>query len=200
MLIVSKSIEHLQNADREALESKFREFFEGYCGLAFCLEEHEEMLLAILDMHNTHSSLKERVNVVESARETSSLGREARRMGMGNVLNDPEPEIKVSHLSDDAFRSLMETLVNCSLFAVHTQVVKLQKVVPWAAKTEQLKSAFLEFFVCYLELEQFLEDYDYDPDDELGLRPEIAEKVEQSVTAYESGEVKAIPIEEVAKK
>ena len=47
--------------------------------------------------------------------------------------------------------------------------------------TDQLKSAFFEFFVCYLELEQFLEDYYYDPDEGLELRPEVAERLERSV-------------------
>ena len=43
-----------KNADREALESEFREFYEGYCGLAFELEEHEESLLSILRTCDTH--------------------------------------------------------------------------------------------------------------------------------------------------
>jgi hypothetical protein len=51
-----------------------------------------------------------------------------------------------------------------------------------------------------LELEQFLEDYYYDPDEGLELRPEVAERLERSVAEHESGKVKAIPIEEVAKK
>ena len=73
-------------------------------------------------------------------------------------------------------------------------------MVPSVDGTEQLKSAFLEFFVCYLELEQFLEDYYYDPDEGLELRPEVAERLERSVAEHASGKVKAIPIEEVAKK
>ena len=190
----------VENADREALESELREFYEGYCGLAFALEAHEELLLSILRASDTFASLQQRVAVVEAARKTSPLGRQARRMSDKPLLTDPQPEIKVSALSDDAFRALMETLANWELFAARAQVVKLQKVVPSVGGTEQLKSAFFEFFVCYLELEQFLEDYDYNPDEGLELRPEVAERLERSVEEYESGTVKTIPVEEMAKK
>ena len=189
-----------EDANRDELESEFREFYEGYCGLAFELEEHEESLLSILLAYETFTPLQQRVAGVEEVRKTSPLGRQARRMSDKPLLTDPQPEIKVSALSDDEFRALMETLVNWELFASRAQVVKLQKVVPSVEGTEQLKLAFFEFFVCYLELEQFLEDYEYDPDEGLELRPEVAEQLERSVAEYESGEVKSIPIEEVAKK
>ena len=189
-----------ENTDREALESEFREFYEGYCGLAFELEEPEAQLLSIVRECDMFASLQERVTVVEAARKTSPAGRIARRMSDRPLITDPQPEIKVSALPDDEFRALMETLTNWELFAARAQVVKLQKMVPSVAGTEQLKSAFLEFFVCYLELEQFFEDYYYDPDEELELRPEVAERLERSVAEHESGKVKGIPIEEVAKK
>ena len=94
----------------------------------------------------------------------------------------------------------METLANSELFAARAQVVKLQKAAPSVEQTAQLKSAFLDFFVYYLELEQFLEDYYYDPDEGLELRPEVAERLERSVAEHASGKVKAIPIAEVTKK
>lgn len=189
-----------ENTDREALETELQEFYEGYCGLAFELEEPEAQLLSILRECDTFASLQERVIVVEAVRKTSPAGRIARRMSDRPLITDPQPEIKVSALSDDEFRALMETLVNWELFAARAQVVKLQKVVSSVEGTEQLKSAFFEFFVCYLELEQFLEDYYYDPDEGLELRPEVAERLERSVAEYESGEVKSTPIEEVAKE
>lgn len=189
-----------ENTDREALESEFREFYEGYCGLAFELEEPEAQLLSIVRECDMFASLQERVTVVEAARKTSPAGRIARRMSDRPLITDPQPEIKVSALPDDEFRALMETLTNWELFAARAQVVKLQKMVPSVAGTEQLKSAFLEFFVCYLELEQFFEHYYYDPDEGLELRPEVAERLERSVAEHESGKVKGIPIEEVAKK
>ena len=189
-----------ENADREALETEFQEFYEGYCGLAFELEEHEERLLSILRVSDTFAPLQKRVAAVEAVRKTSPAGRIARRMSDRPLITDPQPEIKVSALPDDEFRALMETLVNWELFAARERVAKLQKAAPSVAMTEQLKSAFLEFFVCYLELEQFLEDYYYDPDEGLELRPEVAERLERSVAEHESGKVKGIPIEEVAKK
>ncbi|MDE0685101.1 MAG: hypothetical protein OXI63_19425 [Candidatus Poribacteria bacterium] len=152
-----------ENADRAALETELQEFYEGYCGLAFELEEPEESLLSILQASDTFAPLQKRVAAVEAVRKTSPAGRIARRMSDRPLITDPQPEIKVSALSDNEFRVLMETLVNWELFAARAQVVKLQKAAPSVEQTAQLKSAFLEFFVCYLELEQFLEDYYYDP-------------------------------------
>ena len=189
-----------ENTDREALETEFQEFYEGYCGLAFELEEHEESLLSMLRASDIFAPLQKRVAAVEIVRKTSPEGRIARRMSDKPLLTDPQPEIKVSALPDDEFRTLMETLVNWELFAARERVVKLQKTTPPVDRTDQLKSVFFEFFVCYLELEQFLENYDYDPDEGLELRPEVAERLERSVAEHESGKVKSIPIEEVAKK
>lgn len=189
-----------ENADRAALETELQEFYEGYCGLAFELEEPEESLLSILQASDTFAPLQKRVAAVEAVRKTSPAGRIARRMTDRPLITDPQPEIKVLALPDDEFRRLMETLVNWELFAARAQTVKLQKTAPSVEQTAQMKSAFLEFFVCYLELEQFLEDYYYDPDEGLELRPEVAERLERSVAEHESGKIKAIPIEEVAKK
>ena len=189
-----------ENANREALETELQEFYEGYCGLAFELEAPEESLLSILQASNIFAALQKRVAAVEAVRKTSPAGRIARRMSDRPLITDPQPEIKVRALPDDAFRGLMETLVNWELFAARVQVVKLQKMVPSVEGTVYLKSAFLEFFVCYLELEQFLENYYYDPDEGLELRPEVAERLERSVAEVEAGTAELIPIEEVAKE
>ena len=190
-----------ENADRAALETELQEFYEGYCGLAFELEESEESLLSILRASDIFASLQQRVAAVEAVRKTSPAGRVARRMSDRPLITDPQPEIEVSALSDDEFRALMETLVNWELFAARAQVIKLQKAeTPSVEQTAQLKSAFLEFFVCYLELEQFLEDYHYDPDEGLELRPEVAERLERSVAEVEAGTAELIPLEEVAKE
>ena len=189
-----------ENADRDALETEFCEFYEGYCGLAFELEEPEEELLAMLQASDTFGPLQERVVAVEAARKTSPLGRQVRRMVDKPLLTDPQPKIKVSALPDDAFRALMEALANWEIFAAREGVVKLRGTVPSVVVTDQLKSTFLEFFVCYLELEQFLEDYDYDPDEGLELRPEVAERLERSVAEVEAGTAELIPLEEVAKE
>ncbi|MCG9133100.1 hypothetical protein J5I95_15595 [Candidatus Poribacteria bacterium] len=189
-----------ENADRAALETELQEFYEGYCGLAFELEEPEESLLSILRASDTFAPLQHRVVAVEAVRKTSPAGRIARRMSDSPLITDPQPEIKVTALPDDAFRELIETLANWELFAAREQVAKLQKTLPPAAEGGQLKAAFLDLFVCYLELEQFLEDYYYDPDEGLELRPEVAERLEQSVAEVETGTAELIPIEEVAKK
>ena len=189
-----------KNADRDALEAEFREFYEGYCGLVIELEEPEEQLLAILRECDTFASLQARVATMETVRKTSPAGRIAKRMSDLPLITDPDLEIEVTELPNEAFRRLMETLANWELFAARERIVKLQKVLPSVQGTEQLKSAFFEFFVCYLELEQFLEDYYYHPDEGLELRPEVAERLERSVAEHESGKVKSISIEEVAKK
>lgn len=188
-----------ENANRDALETEFREFYEGYCGLAFELEEPEAQLLSILRASDIFTPLQRRIAIVEAARKTSSAGRIARRMSDKPLLTDPQPEIKVSALSDPAFRALVETLANWGLFAAREKIVKLQQVPPSIAATEQLKSAFFEFFACYLELEQFFEDYDYNPDEGLELRPEVAERLERSVAEVEAGTAELISLEEVAK-
>ena len=189
-----------ENANRAALETELQEFYEGYCGLAFELEEPEESLLSILRASDIFAPLQKRVAAVEAVRKTSPNGRIARRMSDMPLITDPQPEIKVRALPDDAFRGLMETLANSELFAARAQVAKLQKTALSVEQTEQLKSAFLEFFVCYLELEQFLEDYYYDPDEGLELRPEVAERLERSVAEVEAGTAELISLEEVAKE
>ena len=203
-----------QGAGREKLEMEFREFFEEYCGLAFLFEPSEKSLLVTLDECAAFSHLKCRVTDVETHRKTSPAGRIARRTG-GGILGAPSPEIKVSALSDADFRALIETLVNWPLFAARKRVVKLLDTVSELGENTGLpaspqfpstfveargQSAFLEFFVCYLELEQFLEDYDYDADEHLALRPEVAERLERSAAAVEAGTAELTPLAEVAKE
>ena len=212
-----------ENANRDALETEFREFFCEYEGLAFWLEEHEACVLAGLAASNELAHLKHRVAAIEAARKTSPKGRELRRMG-SHLIGDPLPEIKVTALSDAEFRELMQTLVNSPLFAVQKRLVKLLKEVqhgnenlslPEAAGSARLlqkknallvatdtrlKTDFWEFFVCYLELEQFLEDYDYDPDEGLEMRPEFVEEFDQQIAAFEAGEADMISLEDAFKE
>ena len=65
--------------------------------------------------------------------------------------------------------------------------------------TERLQVEFYEFFVCYLELELFLEDYNYDPDDGLELRSEFIEELKREDEYIKSGG-KMFTLEEVAKE
>lgn len=201
-----------ENANRAALEEEFRDFFEDYCGLAFALEDVEESLLSMLKTCDTFAPLQQRVAVVKAERKTSPLGRESRRTG-GYIIGDHVPEIKVTDLSADEFRALMNTLANWQLFTAQERVVKLlsakvarndsnplqhKEIAPTATLNTQLESAFLEFFVCYLELEQFLEDYDYDSDDGLAVCSEFAEALDREDEYIKSGG-RMFTLEKVAK-
>ena len=200
------------NSDRAALEAELRDFFDDYCGLAFELEDHEEALLSMLETSDTFAPLRHRVAAVEAQRKTSPLGRESRRTG-GYIIGDHIPETKVADLSADEFRAFMNTLANWQLFAARERVVKFlsaktdgsdrhprpHKDVSISTSDIPLKSAFLEFFVCYLELEQFFEEYDYDSDEGLVVRPEFAEELEREDEYIKSGG-KMFTLEEVAKE
>ena len=182
----------------EALEQEFREFFNGYYTLALELEEYEESILGIIRQSDAFAHLNHRVSAVESQRKSSPLGREARRMGM-SIHNDPVPEIKVEALSPDEFRTLIRTLANCSLFVSRERLVKLMETEEPIEIAERLRAEFYEFFVCYLELELFLENYDYDPDEGLEVRPEFIEELKREDEYIKSGG-KMFTLEEVAKE
>ena len=187
------------DADRDTLTEAFRKFFEAYYyDVAFELDRHEKSLLSVLDSCDTYVSLKHRVLIVESKRKASPMGREVRRMG-SYLPDDPVPRIKISALSNDGFCEFLHTLVKSEFFAAYNQVVKLLSVGWTDAEDMPLREAVYEFFVCHLELEQFLEDYAYDPDEGLEIRPKVAEELEQSIT-HESGEIKGRPLQEVAKE
>ena len=187
-----------KDAPCEELEEEFREFFEGYCGLAFELEEYEESVLRIIKRSEAFVHLKHRVLAVEAQRKISPLGREARRMGL-SVQDDPVPEIKIAALSPDEFRALIHTLGNWRLFVSQGRLVQLMKMEQTIGMKERLRAEFYEFFVCYLELELFLENYDYDPDEGLEVRPEFIESLEREEEYIKSGG-KMFTLEEVAKE
>jgi hypothetical protein len=187
-----------ENSPHEALEQEFREFFNGYYALALELEEYEESVLGFINGNDAFAHLKHRVSVVEAQRKSSPLGREARRMGM-SIHGDPIPEIKVTALSSDEFRVLMRTLGNWQLFVSRERLVKLMQTEETSIDiTERLRAEFYEFFVCYLELELFLENYDYDPDEGLEVRPEFIEELKREDEYIKSGG-KMWTLEEVAK-
>ena len=187
-----------EGAPHEELEEEFREFFEGYCGLAFELEEYEKSVLEIIKGNEEFVHLKYRISAVEAQRKISPLGREARRMGL-SIQGDPVPEIKVAELPSNEFRVLMHTLGNWRLFVSQGRLVQLMKMERTIEMKERLRAEFYEFFVCYLELELFLENYDYDPDEGLELRPEFIEELEREDEYIKSGG-KMFTLEEVAKE
>ena len=188
-----------EDRPHEALEQEFREFFNGYYVLVLELEEYEESVLGFLNWNDAFAHLKHRVSAVEAQRKSSPLGREARRMGM-SIHRDPVPEIKVTALSPDEFRALMRTLGNWQLFVSRERLVKLMETEETPIDiTERLRAEFYEFFVCYLELELFLENYDYDPDEGLEVRPEFIEELKREDEYIKSGG-KMWTLEEVAKE
>ena len=187
-----------KGAPHTELEEEFREFFEGYCGLAFELEPYEESVLGIIKGNEAYVHLKHRVLAVEAQREISPLGREARRMGL-SIQGDPLPEIKVTELPFNKFRVLMRTLGNWRLFVSRNRLVKLMETKDSIEIADRLRDEFYEFFVCYLELELFLENYDYDPDEGLELRPEFIEELKREDEYIKSGG-KMWTLEEVAKE
>ena len=186
-----------KNSPHEVLEDEFREFFNGYYSLALELERHEESVLKIINATDALAHLKYRVSAVETQRRSSPLGREARRMGL-SLQSDPVPEIKVAALSVDDFQTFMRTLGNWQIFASRERLVKLIGTEESIEITERLRAEFYEFFVCYLEMELFLENYDYDPDDGLELRPEFIEELEREDEYIRSGG-KMYTLEEVVK-
>ena len=187
-----------KNSPHDVLEEEFREFFNGYYALALELEEHEESVLRIIKATDALAHLKHRVSAVETQRKSSPLGREARRMGL-SLHSDPVPEIKVAALSPNQFRALMQTLGNWQLFVSRERLVNLRETKASIEIAERLQAEFYEFFVCYLELELFLENYDYDPDDGLELRPEFIEELEREDEYIRSGG-KMYILEEVAEE
>jgi len=187
-----------KDAPYTELEEEFREFFEDYCGLAFELEECEESVLGIIKGNEAYVHLKHRVSAVEAQRKISPLGREARRMGL-SVHSDPLPEIKVTELPSNEFRVLMHTLAKWRLFVARERLVKLMETDDRIEISDRLRAEFYEFFVCYLELELFLENYDYDPDEGLELRPEFIESLEREEEYIKSGG-KMFTLEEVAER
>lgn len=180
------------------LEEEFREFFNGYCGLALELEESEESVLRDIRRNPAFTHLNHRTSVIETQRKSSPLGREARRMGL-SVQGDPVPEIKVTELSADEFQRLMHTLGNWQIFVSREHLVKLMETEKSIEIAERLRAEFYEFFVCYLELELFLENYDYDPDEGLEVRPEFIEELKREDEYIKSGG-KMFTLEEVAKE
>lgn len=187
-----------KNGPHEALEEECREFFNGYYALALELEEYEESVLKIIKGTDALTHLNHRVSAVETQRRSSRLGREARRLGL-SLDTDPVPEIKVTALSVDEFRTLMQTLGNWQLFVSRERLVKLMETEESIEIAERLRTEFYKFFVCYLELELFLENYDYDPDDGLELRPEFIEELKREEEYIRSGG-KMYTLEEIVKE
>ena len=170
--------------NRQKLETEFREFYCGYESLAFFLETYEEDPLEGLPLHTSLSKkLKRQREYILANRKTTLEERMSRRAG-AYMNSDPMPEKKISELPADEYRQLLWRLVNLELFSVRERfLVLLERKAP----LPELDVVFREFFVAYELLELALEEYYYDPDDGLELRPEVLERLEQSVADIEAG-------------
>ena len=106
---------------------------------------------------------------------------------------DLVPEKKILELPPAEYRQLLRMLVSLELFSVRE---RLHALLEQKISLVELDVAFREFFVAYELLELALEGYHYDPDEGLELRPEVLERLEQSVADIEAGG-KTYSLEEV---
>ncbi len=183
--------------NRQKLETEFREFYCGYESLAFFLETYEEDPLEGLPPHTSLAKkLKRQREYILANRKTTLDERMARRSG-AYMISDSIPEKKISELPPDQYRQLLWRLVNLELFSVRESfLVLLERKAP----LPELDVAFREFFVAYELLELALEEYYYDPDDGLEMRPEFLEELDRRIADYEAGKAELIPMDEVFKK
>ena len=183
--------------NRRALETEFREFYCGYESLAFFLETYEEDPLEGLPPHTSLTKkLKRQREYILANRKTTLDERMSRRAG-AYMHSDPMPEKKISELPTDEYRKLLRMFVSLELFSVQEPFLALlERNAPLA----ELDVAFREFFVAYELLELALEEYHYDPDEGLEMRPEFLKELDQRIADYEAGKAKLIPADEVFKK
>ena len=179
------------------LEAEFFHFHGDYVDFAFWLENYEEDPLEGLTPDTPLAKkLKRQREYVLANRKTTLKERNFRRMGV-YLNSDPMPEKKIVELPPDEYRNLLRSLVAEELFPVRVRLVALLKQNP---TDQELDLAFRELYVAYELLEVAFEDYHYDPDEDLELRPEVAERIDQSIAEIEAGTAETFTLEEVAKK
>ena len=186
-----------KNSPQEALEAEFFHFHGDYVDFAFWLERYEEDPLEGLtpDMSLT-KKLKRQREYILANRKTTLKERNFRRMGL-YLYSDPMPEKKIVELPPDEYRNLLRFLVAQELFPVRERLAALLEQNP---SDQELDIAFRELYVAYELLEVAFEDYHYDPDEGLELKPEFAEELERRIADHEAGEVETFTLEEVAKE
>ena len=187
----------VKNSSQEALEAQFFHFHGDTEDLGFWFEAYEEDPLYGLDPHTPLAKkLKRQREYILANRKTTLEQRIFRRMGI-YLKNGPMPNKKIVELPPAEFRELLRLLVTQDIFAARERLAALLET---DASTAQLDAAFREFFVAYELLELALEDYHYDPDEGLEIRPEFAEELARRIADYEAGTAKLIPMEKVFKK
>lgn len=186
-----------KDSSREALDAEFFHFHGDYVDFAFWLEKYEEDPLEGLTPDTPLAKkLRRQREYVLANRKTTLKERNFRRMGL-YLNSDPMPEKKITELPLDEYRTLLRALVVQEIFSVRERLVMLLNKNP---SDEELDVAFREFYVAYELLEVAFEDYHYDPDEGLEFRPEVIERVDQSIAEIEAGTAETISLEEVAKE
>ena len=186
-----------KDSPQEALEAEFFHFHGDYVDFAYWLEDYEEDPLEGLTPDTPLAKkLKRQREYVLANRKTTLIERNFRRMGV-YLNSDPMPEKKVAELAPDEYRRLLRSLVAEEIFPVRERLVALLKQNP---SDEALDMAFRELYVAYELLEVAFEDYHYDPDEGLELRPEFAKELDQRIADHEVGTAETISLEEVAKE
>lgn len=116
---------------------------------------------------------------------------------MGVYLeSDLKPEKKIIELPLDEYRQLLRNLATQELFVVRERLTAL---LEGDAPFKELDAAFREFFVAYELLELALEDYHYDPDENLEVNPEFAEELDRVDASLKAGD-RTYSLEEVLKE
>lgn len=186
-----------KDSPQEALEAEFFHFHGDYVDFAYWLEDYEEDPLEGLTPDTPLvKKLKRQREYILANRKTTLKERNFRRMGV-YLNSDPMPEKKIAELPSDEYRRLLRSLVSEELFPVRERLVALLKQNP---SDEVLDLAFRELYVAYELLEVAFEDYHYDPDEGLEVRPEVIERIDQSIAEIEAGTAELISLEEVAKE
>ena len=183
--------------NQEKLEAEFREFYCGYESLAFFLETYTEDPIEGLLLHTPLAKkLKRQREYILVNRKTTLEERMRRRAGLYKK-GDLIPEKKVTELLPNEYRNLLRMLVGLELFSIRE---RFRPLLDQNAPLAELDIVFREFFVAYELLELVWEEYDYDPDEGLEMRPEFLEEFDRRITDYEAGKAKLIPMDEVFKK
>ena len=186
-----------KDSSREALEAEFFHFHGDYVDFAYWLEDYEEDPLEGFTQDTPLvKKLKRQREYVLANRKTTLKERNFRRMGI-YLDSDPMPEKTITDLPMEEYRTLLHDLVTQEIFPVRERLVALLNKNP---SDEELDVAFREFYVAYELLEGAFEDYHYDPDEGLELRPEFAQELDQRIADYESGTAETVTLEEVAKE
>ena len=185
-----------KDGSRKELDAEFMEFHGDYEDLGFWFETYTEDPLKGLDPHaSLTKKLKRQRNYILANRKTTLEERIYRRMGI-YLESDPKPEKKIIELTLDKYRQLLHNLVTQELFIVREQLAVLLEE---GASFKELDVAFREFFIAYELLELVLEDYHYDPDEDLEMSEAFAQDLDKVDTSLKAGD-RTYSLEEVFKE